>query len=490
MKKILLKILSIIILILSALLVILNSKDLTIHFINLFNYLDTLDKKILLIGILRILLKILITIYSLIVMLLQVKIIKNNDINKKKKILVLIIPIIGIILQVIALSDYTINMLLMLLLIVEVLELLLITNKKLYRRIEYIVFVSYILIVLASISFSYMFCHKYEVPTLNTGTSTKSVITKSINTQIWQMSTKPEFYYNSFQNKKKKNDYNLIPIPGLSYTDTVTKKDSTIKETCTTMTPQGIVVTEDCIYVSAYCYTHEHNSVIYQIDRKTNKFIKTIILPDTSHVGGLAYDTNNKVLWIATKKYNTSKDDNTLATVSCITQDVIDNYDFKISKKPIRYNGTYQTAFTNTSFMTYYNGYLFTGLFDRDQSTTSITAKLKILEDGITLDTEPISYYYIPNYVQGIAFLDNKILFATSYGYKPSKIIVYEYSEDRIDYVNTEPLKIITTFPMIEQLYPYNNELYMIFESTAYAYRYTPGIKIDHIVSINKDLLK
>ena len=82
MKKIILKLISIIILILSSILIILNSKDLTIHFINLFNYQSTLDKKIILIGILRIILKILIIIYSLIVMLLQVKIIKNNEINK------------------------------------------------------------------------------------------------------------------------------------------------------------------------------------------------------------------------------------------------------------------------------------------------------------------------------------------------------------------------------------------------------------------------
>ena len=56
-------------------------------------------------------------------------------------------------------------------------------------------------------------------------------------------------------------------------------------------------------------------------------------------------------------------------------------------------------------------------------------------------------------------FLDNKILFSTSYGNKPSRIIVYDYSEDRIDYANTESLKIITTFPMLEQVYPSKNEL-------------------------------
>jgi len=102
MKKILLKIVSIIILVLSALLIILNSKDLTLSFIGLFSHINTLPSKIILFGILRILLKISITIYSLIVMLLQVKIIKNKEITKKKKIFILLIPIIGIILQLIA----------------------------------------------------------------------------------------------------------------------------------------------------------------------------------------------------------------------------------------------------------------------------------------------------------------------------------------------------------------------------------------------------
>ena len=489
MKKILLKTISIVLLILSAIIIILNSNSILIYISNLFIYIKTIPNKIIIFGILRIILKIIIIIYSFIIMLLQVKLLKNEEITKKKKIIILLIPTIGIIIQIINLSDYINNIYFMILLITEIIELLLIINRKLYKRIVLFIFINYTLFVVIIISFSYKFCHNYELPTTKKGTSTTAVITNNINSQVWQMSTEPEFYYNSFQKKKEKNNYNLIPIPGLSYTDTVTKDNSLLIETCTTMTPQGLVVTDKYIYISAYCYTHEHNSVIYQLSREKGNLIKTIVLPDTSHVGGLAYDNNNKVLWIATKKYNTSRDDTTLSTVSCITQDVIDNYNFELLKKPIRYNNTYQTAFSNTSFMTYNNGYLYTGLFSKDENNTSITAKIKILEDGTTIDPEPINYYYIPNYVQGIAFINNKIIFSKSYGYKPSEIIVYEFNEERIDYVNTKPLKVIRTFPMLEQLYPYNNELYMIFESTAYAYRYTPGIKIDHIVNLNQKIL-
>ena len=47
-----------------------------------------------------------------------------------------------------------------------------------------------------------------------------------------------------------------------------------ILETCTSMTPQGIVITDKYIYISAYCYTHNHNSVIYQLDKDTLEIIQ------------------------------------------------------------------------------------------------------------------------------------------------------------------------------------------------------------------------
>ena len=116
-------------------------------------------------------------------------------------------------------------------------------------------------------------------------------------------------------------------------------------------------------------------------------------------------------------------------------------------------------------------------------------AAIQCLEDGTVIDTEPISYSYIPSYVQSIAFIEDKILFVTSYGVNNSKIIVYE-NNNSINFIDAKPIKEIITPPMLEQIYPYKDELYLVFESPAYAYRYTPGIKIDHITSINKNILK
>ena len=80
-------------------------------------------------------------------------------------------------------------------------------------------------------------------------------------------------------------------------------------------------------------------------------------------------------------------------------------------------------------------------------------------------------------------------IYSKARGVNNSKIIVYE-NNNSINFIDAKPIKEIITPPMLEQIYPYKDELYLVFESPAYAYRYTPGIKIDHIVSINKDLLK
>lgn len=97
---------------------------------------------------------------------------------------------------------------------------------------------------------------------------------------------------------------------------------------CDTMVPQGLVITDKYLFVSAYCgidgyknelrfnsfskkffellkgeYNHkQHNSVIYVYDIKSKKFIMTLELPDKNHVGGLAFDGEN--LYIAKSSDN------------------------------------------------------------------------------------------------------------------------------------------------------------------------------------------
>lgn len=95
---------------------------------------------------------------------------------------------------------------------------------------------------------------------------------------VWQAF--PDFF-----NARKELSF---PVPGLKKVHTINWRNE--KDHCTAMTPQGLTLTEDYLLISAYCHDHQHNSVIYVLDRITGVRLKTVILPDLPHAGGLAYD--------------------------------------------------------------------------------------------------------------------------------------------------------------------------------------------------------
>ena len=69
------------------------------------------------------------------------------------------------------------------------------------------------------------------------------------------------------------NYYGTYVVPGLKSTRTLKVKGDGEAEVCTSMTPQGLAITEDYILVSAYCKTKAHDSVIYVIDKESRRFV-------------------------------------------------------------------------------------------------------------------------------------------------------------------------------------------------------------------------
>ena len=67
------------------------------------------------------------------------------------------------------------------------------------------------------------------------------------------------------------NYYGTYVVPGLKSTRTLKVKGDGEAEVCTSMTPQGLAITEDYILVSAYCKTKAHDSVIYVIDKESRR---------------------------------------------------------------------------------------------------------------------------------------------------------------------------------------------------------------------------
>ena len=75
------------------------------------------------------------------------------------------------------------------------------------------------------------------------------------------LSQKEELMAFAFEDRKKgAGIWNLYHSRSESNTNPSTSEGD-MPAVCTTMTPQGLAVTEDYVFVSAYCHAKKHNSV-------------------------------------------------------------------------------------------------------------------------------------------------------------------------------------------------------------------------------------
>lgn len=81
------------------------------------------------------------------------------------------------------------------------------------------------------------------------------------------------FYQAAFSNQDENKYFGMYKIPGLYRAKTLSLETNAIVDS-STMTPQGITLTEKYLLISAYSHDHENHSVIYMLDRETHRFIK------------------------------------------------------------------------------------------------------------------------------------------------------------------------------------------------------------------------
>ena len=267
------------------------------------------------------------------------------------------------------------------------------------------------------------------------------------------------------------------------------------------MTPQGLAVTEDYLLVTAYCHTNTHNSVIYVIDKKTHEFVKEIVLRNKSHVGGIAYDTIHNNIWISCMSRG-------IPQVNAITLEQLKSYCFQNGYQPISYSQSYDLyAITRNSFLTYHNNALYIGYYT--SNSASVLEEYDITEDGTlqtsTVDDDtittgqlgvdsltplalPSGMRVITERAQGVAFYKNRILTSHSYGVLPGSLKVFPNSLQMLLEEDTMLQKI--RFPSkLEQIYVDGDDLYVLFESAAYGYRYTSLTQFDRILKLNLNTL-
>lgn len=263
---------------------------------------------------------------------------------------------------------------------------------------------------------------------------------------------------------------------------------------CHDLVPQGLAVSRDYLFISAYCYKHEHHSVVLMIDRASRLPLKTLLLKGRPHVGGLAYDEAHGKLWVSISK----------GKAAAIDLADIEQYQLERDKRPIRYSEEADLDnLERASFLTKFGEYLIAGCFEKytcgkivlypfaadghllqfketaneksgelsftGGQLTETTAELKekAQSKAVSVGTIPIA-----KQVQGIAFYKNYLLLSQSYGRVSSRLLIFDLNHLQQS-VLTEKEAIHRYYlpPYLEQIVVEEDKLYTLFESGAKGYR-------------------
>lgn len=284
-------------------------------------------------------------------------------------------------------------------------------------------------------------------------------------------------------------------LPGLLATKSYDFKTKKVN-TATAMTPQGITIAGKYILLTAYDGEHEHASVVYVLDKKTGKYLKTIQVAGRPHLGGIAYDPVAKNIWV------TGSQDDSSALMS-FSLKKLEKYSYNKKKQPIEYDNVISLpTIERASCVTYYDNQLFVGFFNTDGQgqiasypiARSGDFKGTITSDQIKAVTGQVSWALgsgsasMDRQIQGIAFYQNWIILSQSYGSKDSKLYFFPISAlNNLDEGNAE--KIVIMPPYLEQIYVQNGQLLMLFESGSKAYARDQIMIVDRILSANINAL-
>lgn len=343
--------------------------------------------------------------------------------------------------------------------------------------------------------YHYTYRKQHEPFTFSRKTNTDSIYTEDVF-----MNTMKK-YIDADESVLDEVKNNSFCIPGLKSTRTLTDNQANEISICTSMTPQGVVFSEDYIFISAYCCTKQHNSVIYMLDKNTKELIKEIVLPDKSHVGSLAYDSYHQNLWVCC--YEETKK---VAFVCALSISDCISYDFEEKYLPVRYTMQYQIdTQKRSSFMNYFNGSLYIGYFESNMKAETTIQEFEITDDGglketgnlmsDVYDDEPDAYalpaslFYINGNAQGMALDDMYIAITQSYGsIDHSRLRIFENTKNQDGNVDARDVNYVSGIDlpvMAEDCYmDEDGNLYICFESGAYAYRSRPCDHVDRIVFI------
>lgn len=279
-------------------------------------------------------------------------------------------------------------------------------------------------------------------------------------------------------------------IPGL-----VTTKAYDFKakkwDTATAMTPQGITMARQYLLITAYDGDHRHSSVIYVLNKKTGKYLKTIQVPGRPHLGGIAYDRTGKNIWVTGSLGKSS-------ALMSFSFKALENYQ-EAARLPIKYNHQIPIpTMERASTVTYYDNQLFVGFFNMygrgkvasypisrsGKNRNSITNNEIESISGSVSWSDPSGQTTMDKQIQGIAIYQGKIFLSQSYSNKDAKLYIFPTTAlNSLDEKNAE--RVINMPPYLEQIYAYDGQLLCLFESGAKEYANPRITVMDRVLSIN-----
>lgn len=197
---------------------------------------------------------------------------------------------------------------------------------------------------------------------------------------------KSDAYLKCSDFKKKVKYSKSFAIPGMINTNVA-------EFGCTTMIPQGITFAKSCFFITAYDSKGEENSVVYVVKKSSKKLLTTIVLPNKSHAGGIAFDGTN--LWITQAK--------TLRSIPYTAVSAA------IKKKEPYVELSAYDAVVNlpqqAATVTYYKKLLWVASYDELKSGYLVSYKIANKSKTPTLTA--LNTIKMPTRVQGIAFTSN-----------------------------------------------------------------------------------
>ena len=158
----------------------------------------------------------------------------------------------------------------------------------------------------------------------------------------------------------------------------------------TRMVPQSITFAGNYLLISAYDFTKQQESVIYIMNKNTRKYITTLVLPHTGHVGGITYDGTN--IWITYGKNVQSFRYSLIVNAAVSGKKYIELYTL-LNTCPLS-----DTA----SYLAYYKGKLWAGAYNEKvkKYMYGYTIKNKTGVPTLTMTNRIL----MPNRTQGVAF--------------------------------------------------------------------------------------